>query len=84
MDIKFRKYINTAFILGPMTLMMACVGVMRNFGLHGGCAVKIIGTWLTMFPVAFLCGLIIIPTANRLTNKIKFREHPHSDNFKRE
>jgi hypothetical protein len=77
MDIKFRKYINTAFILGPMTLMMAFVGVMRNFGLHNGCATRIIGTWLTMFPIAFICGLVIIPMANKLTNKIKFIESPN-------
>jgi hypothetical protein len=74
MDIRFKKYINTAFILGPMTLIMAFIGVMRNFGLHEGCVTKIIVTWLTMFPVAFVCGLIIIPIANKITNKIKFTQ----------
>jgi hypothetical protein len=72
MDIRFRKYINTAFILVPMTLIMAFIAVMRNYGLHEGCVTKIIITWLTMFPVAFVCGLIIIPVAKRITNKIKF------------
>jgi len=69
---RFRKYINTAFILGPMTFIMAFVGVLRNYGLHGGWMIRIIGTWLTMFPVAFLAGLVIIPVANKLTGKIKF------------
>jgi hypothetical protein len=31
-----------------------------------------IETWLTMFPVAFLAGLVIIPVANRLTGRINF------------
>lgn len=70
----FRKYINTAFILGPMTMIMAFIGVMRNYGLHEGWAMKIFMTWLTMFPIAFVCGLIIIPVANKLTGKINFTD----------
>jgi len=71
---KFRKYINTAFILGPMTFIMAFVGVLRNYGLHHGWIVKILFTWLTMFPVAFLAGLVIIPVANKLTGRIHFND----------
>ncbi len=71
---KFRKYINTAFILGPMTFIMAFVGVLRNYGLHSGWIIKMIGTWLTMFPVAFLAGLVIIPVANKLTGRINFND----------
>jgi len=79
MDIRYRRYINTALILCPMTFIMAFVGVTRNSGLHEGYILKIIGTWLTMFPIAFVCGLIIIPTANKLTNKIKFNQSQKSD-----
>jgi hypothetical protein len=79
MDIRFRKYINTAFILGPMTLIMAFIGVMRNFGFHEGFVTKIISTWLTMFPIAFVCGLLIIPIANRMTNKIQFTQPAATD-----
>ncbi|HLK31367.1 MAG TPA: DUF2798 domain-containing protein [Puia sp.] len=71
---KYRKYINVIFILGPMTMIMAFVGVARNYGLHEGSLLKIIKTWLTMFPIAFTCGLIIIPAANKLTSKINFTE----------
>jgi hypothetical protein len=74
MNIKFRKYINTAFILCPMTLIMAIIGVTRNYGLHEAWMIKVISTWLTMFPIAFVCGLIIIPVANRMTNRIKFNQ----------
>jgi len=71
---KYRKYINTAFVLGPMTMIMAFVGVTRNFGIHHGWFLKIIGTWLTMFPIAFVCGLFIIPVGNKLTCKIHFKD----------
>jgi hypothetical protein len=71
---KYRKYINSIFIFGPMTFIMAFIGVMRNYGLHEGWFLKIIGTWLTMFPIAFLCGLIIIPAGNRLTANINFSD----------
>ena len=71
---KYRKYINTAFILGPMTMIMAFIGVMRNYGVHDGWVIKFIATWLTMFPMAFVCGLFIIPVANKLTSKIKFTD----------
>jgi hypothetical protein len=71
---KYRKYINTIFILGPMTLIMAFVGVMRDYGLHEGWFIKIVGNWLMMFPIAFVCGLIIIPAGNKLTNKIHFSD----------
>ena len=67
-----------------MTLMMACIGVLRNFGFHDGWALKIMSTWLTMFPVAFIFGLVIIPTANRMTNKIKFSPDQNCDNFKQD
>ena len=71
---KYRKYINTAFILGPMTMIMAFIGVMRNYGLHEGWPIKIVMTWLTMFPIAYMCGLVIIPTANKLTGRIHFTD----------
>ena len=71
---RYRKYINTVLILGPMTMIMAFIGVMRNYGLHEGWVLKIIMTWLTMFPIAFICGLIIIPVANKLTGRIHFVE----------
>jgi len=73
-DRKFRSYINTAFILGPMTFIMAFVGVLRNYGLHSGWLLRMILTWLTMFPIAFLAGLIVIPLANKLTGKINFND----------
>jgi hypothetical protein len=74
LDIKYRRYINTALIIGPMTMLMALVGVMRNYGLHQGWVLKSIVTWLTMFPIAYVCAFFIIPVANKLTGKIKFTD----------
>ncbi|MBL0744791.1 DUF2798 domain-containing protein [Chryseolinea lacunae] len=74
MHIRFRRFINVALIIGPMTLIMAFVGVIRNHGFQSGWVVKSVMTWFVMFPIAYTCALFIIPVANRLTGRIKFRE----------
>ncbi len=74
LSIRFRKFINTALIIGPMTMIMAFVGVMRNYGLNSGWTLKCLTTWLTMFPIAYVAALMIIPIANKVTSKIEFVE----------
>ncbi len=69
---KFRKYIHTAFIIIPMTILMTLTGVIRNSGFHDGWMIQCIRTWLIMFPVAYCAALIIFPVANKLTRKMKF------------
>ena len=74
LHIKSRKFILTALIIGPMTFLMACVGVLKHDGLINGCVVKIFVTWTTMFPIAYLAALMIIPAANKVISKINFIE----------
>lgn len=74
MHIRFRRFINVALIIAPMTLIMAFVGVIRNSGFQAGWVVKSVKTWFIMFPIAYACALLIIPVANKLTGRIKFRE----------
>jgi Protein of unknown function (DUF2798) len=69
---KFRKYIHTAFIIIPMTLLMSLTGVIRNYGFHNDWMMQYAKTWLIMFPVAYCAALIIFPFANKLTRKMKF------------
>lgn len=69
-----RKFLAAALIIGPMTMLMAFVGVMRNYGLHDGWPYKCMTTWFTMFPIAYVAALAIIPLANRLLEKITFVE----------
>jgi Protein of unknown function (DUF2798) len=69
---KFRKYIHTAFIIIPMTLLMTLTGVIWNSGFHDGWMIQYIKTWLIMFPIAYCAALIIFPFANKLTRKMKF------------
>ncbi len=71
---RYRKFILTALIIGPMTMIMAFVGVMRNYGMNSGWFAKCIVTWLTMFPIAYVAALFIIPLANKVINKIQFVE----------
>ena len=67
-----RKFIAAALIIGPMTMLMAFVGVMRNYGMNEGWPIKFVVTWLTMFPIAYAAALVIIPLANRVLSKITF------------
>lgn len=69
---KFRKYIHTAFIIVPMTLLMTLTGVIWNYGFHDGWIIQLMKTWMIMFPVAYCAALIIFPVANKLTRKLKF------------
>jgi hypothetical protein len=73
-DNRLRRYINTALIIGPMTLIVAFVGVLRNYGMVQGWILKSFFTWFTTFPVAYVCALFIIPIANRVTSKINFKD----------
>ncbi len=73
-DQKFRKYILTATIMAPMTFIMATVGVLRNYGWRDGFVLKQFTTWFTMFPIAYIAALIVIPLANKSVSRIKFTE----------
>jgi hypothetical protein len=75
---KYRKFISVALILAPMTLIMAFVGVMRNYGIKDGWIFKWINTWITMFPVAYLAGLLVIPFANKILNRFNFSDEKSS------
>jgi len=70
MNIKYLKYINTLFVVFPMTLLMAFVGIIRNYGFHEGWLGKMFHAWVIMFPVAYLAAFFIIPFARFLTEKV--------------
>jgi len=74
LNARFRKFVSTALIIGPMTMLMAFVGVMRNYGMNPGWTLKCVITWLTMFPIAYVAALFIIPVANKILSKITFVE----------
>ena len=70
MNKKYFKYINTLFVVFPMTLIMAFVGVMRNYGLNPGWLAVFLKAWSVMLPVAYFAAFIIIPRARRLAEKV--------------
>lgn len=63
------NYINTFLVVCPMTLIMAFVGLMRNYGLGEHWFLKFINAWIIMFPIAYLFALFIIPRARKLTER---------------
>lgn len=74
MDRKYFKYVNTLFVVLPMTLIMAFVALMRNYGMKEGWEEKFIHAWIVMFPTAYILAFIIIPIAGRLTEKVMKKE----------
>lgn len=70
MDKKYFKYINTLFVVIPMTLIMAFVGLMRNYGFGEDWFFKFLQAWSVMLPVAYIAAFIIIPNARKLAEKV--------------
>jgi hypothetical protein len=66
---KYFKYINTLFVVVPMTLIMAFVGLMRNYGFGEDWFLKFLKAWSVMLPVAYLAAFIIIPNARKLAER---------------
>lgn len=53
-----------------MTLIMAFVGLMRNYGFGEDWFFKFLKAWSVMVPVSYLSAFIIIPNARKLAEKI--------------
>ncbi len=67
---KYFKYINTLFVVIPMTLIMAFVGLMRNYGFGEDWFLKFLKAWSVMLPVAYIAAFLIIPNARKLSEKL--------------
>jgi Protein of unknown function (DUF2798) len=74
MNKKYFKYIYTLFVVIPMTLIMAFVGLVRNYGFGEDWLLKFFKAWSTMLPVAYFAAFIIIPNARKLVEKITREE----------
>ncbi|MBG9378822.1 DUF2798 domain-containing protein [Panacibacter sp. DH6] len=71
---KHFKYINTLFVVIPMTLIMAFVGLMRNYGFGEDWFFKFLQAWIVMLPVAYAAAFLIIPNARKLAEKLAVKE----------
>jgi len=69
MNKKYLKHINTLFIVTPMSLIMAVVGITRNYGFSDGWCLKLFNSWTVMLPVAYFAAFFIIPPAKKLAEK---------------
>ncbi|MDR0228725.1 MAG: DUF2798 domain-containing protein [Flavobacteriaceae bacterium] len=70
MNKKFYKYVNTVFVVVPMTLIMAFVGLIRNYGFGEDWFFKFLKAWSVMLPVAYLAAFVIIPQARKFTERL--------------
>ncbi|ALM47513.1 hypothetical protein AMR72_00545 [Flavobacterium psychrophilum] len=67
---KYFKYINTLFVVVPMTLIMAFVGLIRNYGFNECWFIKFLNAWSIMLPVSYVAAFIIIPRARKMAEKV--------------
>lgn len=67
---KYDKYINTFFVVTPMTFFMAFVALIRGVGFTDNWLSIFLKAWLTMLPVAYILAFIILPVARKITDKI--------------
>lgn len=67
---KHFKYINTLFVVIPMTLIMAFVGLVRNYGFGEDWFIKFLKAWSIMAPVAYVAAFVIIPNARKLAERV--------------
>lgn len=71
---KHFKYIYTLTIVLPMTLIMAFVGLVRNYGFGPDFFLKFLKAWSVMAPVAYVAAFTIIPIARKFTEKITYKD----------
>lgn len=67
---KHFKYVNTLFVVIPMTLIMAFVGLIRNYGFGEDWFLKFLKAWTVMLPAAYIAAFLIIPNARKLSEKV--------------
>ncbi|WP_010251256.1 DUF2798 domain-containing protein [Myroides injenensis] len=70
MNKKYYKYLNTLFVVIPMTMIMATIGVSRTHEFDSEWIFKFFKAWSAMLPVAYVSAFLIIPNARKLAEKI--------------
>jgi len=70
MNKRYFKFINTFFVVIPMTLIMAFVGIVRTYGFGECWLLKMLQAWTVMMPVAYVAAFFIIPAARKLSEKM--------------
>lgn len=71
---KYFKYINTLFVVTPMTFIMALIGLYRTNGFGDGALFKFFMSWTSMLPVAYIAAFIIIPNARKLALRMSSKD----------
>ena len=64
---KHIKFLSLLFIVFPMSIVMALVGVFRNFGFTENWYLLFLKSWTIMFPVEYCSALLFSPLVKELT-----------------
>lgn len=56
-----------------MTILMALVGLARNYGFGADWHALFFRAWIVMFPIAYVAVLFIVPAAKKVTDKLPWK-----------
>lgn len=72
---RYIKFLSILFIVLPMSIIMALVGVFRIYGFTATWYLQFIKSWSIMFPVAYCSAFIFAPVAQILTKVCESKNH---------
>lgn len=64
---KHIKFLSALFMVLPMSVVMAFVGVLRIYGFSSQWYLNFIKSWSIMFPVAYCSAIVFAPIAQKIT-----------------
>lgn len=67
---RYYKFINTFFIVLPTTFVISVISPFVKEVFIGYGSDDFIKSWLFLLPIAYLCVLLLLPLANKMTNRI--------------
>lgn len=68
---KYFKYINTLFVVTPMTFFMALIAMVTNSEqLSADSMLIFFKSWLAMLPIAYALAFVILPLARKASEKL--------------
>ncbi len=70
---RFYRLINTFFVVLPTTLVMSVFSKFSQRDTLENWIGEIFKSWFSSLPIVYICVLLLLPLANKITNKILTR-----------
>ncbi len=70
---KFKPVVMNLALAIPFSVVMSLVGIIWSAGFFQGWYIVWLKNLIVMIPLAYLCGLIFVPMAQKIVSKIKWK-----------